>query len=1273
MVNFLPDRREQNLESRLREWIDKLFDLSRRNGLLYFNDPDQKRSLTIHGGDATQLSRLVRGESVRASELLPAERLTTALTRIRKIQDKAIENYEERSIETLTIAIGMLTWTEEVEDGSRRSPRAPILLADLEISRVKGRNDFSILMSSESFRLNQALRYKLQRDFGIRVSLGTELDDPSTGSQRFESFRTSHVPDADEVAGADQSGIDDDLGDSPGDPRELIRRLLAPQVAKIPGVKVEAEHVLIGNFSSARLAMIQDLEASRSNLIDHDFVMAMADDRDAKDRVRDQPGEIDPTEPNRTAPSDEFLILDADASQNEVINAIVRGKSFAFDGPPGTGKSQTIANAIATLVARGKRVLFVAEKRAAIDAVLTRLQQKELGDLVMDFHATSQRRREFIRKLRDTSEVARQVLTTSASQPSDELARARKHLIERTAALHDKRPELGTTLYDLLSIVHRAPESFNPEDISFAQKTLRKLSYERVAEIKGRLTEYVDYGGVQDSEGARLWRTCTHESQEELEEFQEILEQFEERDISEIRGSLSRFATQIELQGASPSATIEVFPLVSDLCAFADEYSWAILGTDASEAREFVRRGSSRFGGLILTFSSTGRRKKAEIRRLIGRRIRSSEAISAIGKAVELQTRWREISKGAPIPLKSPSGLAETGALIRRYEATCESLVAIPELSAAVRNLSDRTGQMISELRRERLVVSGLLRTREIERWLQDAAVTKAISQITAAWDIPEQIGDRFEEAWAHAQIAAIMNTDPRLVSMDSSRIRSFNTRFAEADVRHLEDTPARIRKIWATRFEEAATTHAAEYDALVQTFHQSRNLPSVRQLFGRTRHALCALKPCWVTSPLSVSTLRPPSQWFDVVIFDEASQIKPVHAVTSIKAARQVVVAGDDEQLPPTDFFADDGGDGSSDDSANDADGSIRLDLTEIRSLLGATKAIITRPRQLRWHYRSRDERLIGFSNDRIYKSLITFPHSDSLSPISHVLVDQFPDNVTSKATNKAEVRSVVELVKSHAFHSPEDSLGVIALGKPHADAILDAVERERDVDPDLAAFLDSTDSDPFFVKNLERVQGDERDSIILSIGYGRRDDGSLNYTFGPVNGEDGYRRLNVATTRAKSRMTVVSTFKGEEMIESRCQGGTLFLRDYLIYARSGGLILGRADNSAPPLNPFEKSIQRALEAEGLELVPQHGVGRFRIDFAVRHPSDPGKFVLAVECDGASYHSYPTARDRDRLRQQILESRGWRFHRIWSTDWFRNPEEEVQRVLKSYHAAIGN
>lgn len=1270
-MNYLPDRREQMLDSRLKEWIDKLFDLSRRNSLIYFNDPDQKKSLTVHGGDSRHLSRLIAGEKVRASELFAGERLQTALSRIRKINDRAIENYEERAIETLTLAVGLLTWTEEDEAKAQRSPSAPILLADLQITRVRGRNDFDIVMSSESFRLNQALRYKLHRDFGVQLSLGDDLDGPTTGGQRFESFRTSHVPDAGDVLGDASPGSEEVSTEIQSDPRELIRRLVPPQVARVTGSGLDPDHVLIGNFSSARLAMIQDLEASRLNLVEHDFVMAMADDRDAKERIRDQPGEIDPAEPNKTAPSDEFLILDADASQNEVINAIVRGKTFAFDGPPGTGKSQTIANAIATLVARGKRVLFVAEKRAAIDAVLKRLEQNGLSDLVMDFHATSQRRKEFLRKLRDSSEVARHVLAGVASQTAGELTRSRQQLLDRASALHEIRADLGISLHGLFAIAHRGSADSRLEDVTLAQRTLRSLTVEHIPEIKEKLRAYADHGGMRDGVGARLWRTCVLESVEEIEAFQEVLSEFSHDEIAELREALSSFAAECQIPGASPSTTIKVLELMFELCDYATRFSWAILGTSLTEMDDIASLGSGRFGRVALALRPTGRRKMAKIRQLVGRRMGIREVLSAINSGISLQRRWTEVAKGAPIPQAEPRQFATSGGIIRRYHETCTALAPIPDLEAAVRILSGQVDQMIADLRRERLVPAGLPTTREIERWLHERGISILVTQLISTGIEYEHLGDRFEEAWARAQIDVIMNKDPRLISTDSSRIRTVNSRFVESDVQHLATTPSRIRECWAKRFDEVTKTYTSEYDLLVQTFHQRRNLPTVRDLFDKTRHVLCALKPCWVTSPLSVSTLRPPGKWFDVVIFDEASQIKPVHAITSIKAACQVVVAGDDEQLPPTDFFADDGGPDGGDDDSELGDGAIRLNVTEIRSLLGATKAIITRPRQLRWHYRSRDERLIGFSNDRIYRSLITFPHSDDVPPIRHVLVDQFPENVTTRATNQAEVRRVVDLVKSHVLSSPQESLGVIALGKPHADAISDAIEKERDSVPELAAFLDSPVPEPFFVKNLERVQGDERDAIILSIGYGRRADRSLNYTFGPVNGEDGYRRLNVATTRAKTQMTVVSTFEGREMADSKCEGGTRFLRDYLVYARSGGLDLNRTTDPLLLLNPFEKSIQRALEAEGLDLVPQHGVGRFRIDFAVRHPSDSGKFVLAVECDGASYHSLPTARDRDRLRQQILESRGWKFHRIWSTDWFRNPEDEVRRLMESYYEAI--
>jgi len=407
---------------------------------------------------------------------------------------------------------------------------------------------------------------------------------------------------------------------------------------------------------------------------------------------------------------------------------------------------------------------------------------------------------------------------------------------------------------------------------------------------------------------------------------------------------------------------------------------------------------------------------------------------------------------------------------------------------------------------------------------------------------------------------------------------------------------------------------------------------------------------------------LRPPVGWFDIVIFDEASQVLPADAMTSIKAARQVVVAGDDKQLPPTTFFA--SGEDGEEEIIDDIDDE-PAKVGHYESILSLMKYIITKPRQLRWHYRSRNERLIAFSNEKLYRSLITFPDSAEDSCLTFVKADSGPSAVSVRASNLAEVQEVVKLIREHASVRPEESLGVIALGTPHANAIEDALWVAAYEDSGLASFLESHPEEPFFVKNLERVQGDERDAIILTIGYGRNSKGEILYNFGPINGRFGERRLNVAVTRSKNRMTLVSTFSHVELDEKKCKSGGLpFLRDYIKYVESGGVEFGDTSAVRPEMNAFEYSIYSRLNSAGFQVVPQYGVGKYRIDFAVVHPDDTSRFVLAIECDGASYHSQPTARERDRLRQDALEHRGWKFHRIWSTDWFVDPDGELERCI---------
>src|ERR1700678_3237569 len=327
-----------------------------------------------------------------------------------------------------------------------------------------------------------------------------------------------------------------------------------------------------------------------------------------------------------------------------------------------------------------------------------------------------------------------------------------------------------------------------------------------------------------------------------------------------------------------------------------------------------------------------------------------------------------------------------------------------------------------------------------------------------------------------------------------------------------------------------------------------------------------------------------------------------------------------------------------------------------------------------LNWHYRSRDESLISFSNHHIYDDrLVTFPGPGGADAISHVHVNEIVRGDGQEESSAGEVNKVVELILHHAQTAPGRTLGVITMGIKHANRIQAVLDREMLRHPELSEFFDTARPERFFVKNLERVQGDERDVIILSVGYGKDRAGNLPLRFGPILSAGGRRRLNVAATRAKEQVIVVSSFVYSDINSSQVKPdtGLEFLKNYLQYAASGGKLLSLDEITDEPMNDFEADVYEALSARGLVLKPQVGCSKFRIDLAAAHPRKPGKFVLAIECDGATYHSSYTARDRDRLRQQQLQNLGWTFHRIWSTDWFMRKHEEVERAIQAFKNAV--
>jgi len=522
-----------------------------------------------------------------------------------------------------------------------------------------------------------------------------------------------------------------------------------------------------------------------------------------------------------------------------------------------------------------------------------------------------------------------------------------------------------------------------------------------------------------------------------------------------------------------------------------------------------------------------------------------------------------------------------------------------------------------------------------------------------------------FDHAWYSSILDEIRVRDPRYAAERGGALDEIADDFRHRDVEHLAANRSRVRQTWAETTRDAEDRHPLQARVIRKQAALRRGHLPLRRLLDQAADVLFAVKPCWAMSPLMVSQVLPAARLFDVVIFDEASQIVPADAIPSVIRAHQVVVAGDGHQLPPTSFFRQ-----FTDVDPEDDDEETVTFGAGFESVLDALRPLLpTAP--LNWHYRSRDERLVAFSNERIYGgALTTFPGVLRDDCLQHVVVKQ-DGRPGQEASVAAEVDKVVELVLEHARIRPQESLGVIALGVRHAERIDLALRSALEsAGPEVEAFFADDAAEPFFVKNLERVQGDERDAIILSIGYGKHPDGRMRYQWGPLLRDGGERRLNVAATRAKHRLTVVSSFSSHDVDPDRLtKAGARLLAEYLEYAGAGGTPMAAA--GAGTANPFEASVRSRLAEFGITVVPQYGVGGYRVDFAAAHPDDPSRMILAVEADGASYRDSGSVRDRDRLRKEHLERLGWRFHRLWSTNWFHDPDAEVAKLREAYDQAV--
>ena len=1234
------------------KWADDLIDLGRSNTLLYYKDT-KTSTLDLTEADPTAVARLLAGQKTHLNALI--KDLTVhraACTRARNIRKKIVSFEEEQGIYVGHLARGLVRVTPpgSLSTTSAGRFRAPLLLQAVTVhARTSAESDFTLEVADEP-AINPVFLYALVKECGADL-------DPRGFGEKITALLAEISDPADHV-------------------HESYRQLQDALTGS--GLSVELENrVVVGIFNYDKLPMVEDLQESSELLASHDVIAAIAGDQPAVDALEDSTANDPAVSSDEISPAQDYLVHDADSSQQVAISRALGGAHVLIDGPPGTGKSQTIANIIAGMAAHGRRVLFVAEKRAAIEAVTDRLAEADLAHLVFDLHDKRINRRHVAQQIAESLDRAGSEPPPDVADLHRRLARLRTDAIRHPAELHRIREPWGLSYYVAQSELLGLPAQYETA-IRFHGSALRDLDKERLDDIEADLKAYVDMDGLSVRRGESVWSNCGLRDQVEL---RKVLISLDSLTGHEYQMASSGLESLVSRAGLRPPGTMagwrDVLELLSgvtqtlevlDEGVFRQDLDSLLFATGNRAWRKQHPGGAGFWQRRALT---------KQTKMLARNGLESRQALhQALIPAAVQYARWQVMSENG----SGPASVAGLEVAMSAYERLRDNLAAVAmcaeisdldrhsarEIEAIIRRLnSDRqTLHRMPELNRlnDRLTAMGL-------GALLDELARRATDARTAA--------GVFRWAWLSSLLDEFRLTSGHLNDFTGVRQSRVVSEYRQADVGHKHTNAARVRRLVATHLREARDAYP-DQSRLVrdQAVRKRRHMP-MRRLIEKAPDVLLTARPCWAMSPVVVSRMLPADRLFDMVIFDEASQVEPQDAVTSIMRGRQLVVAGDPKQLPPTPYFrrALSGALDTEDDNPDEADG----DLTVYESILERAQSAIPYRSRLSWHYRSRDERLIAFSNTHIYDGdLTTFPGTARQAPLRLTVVNGIAVP-GQQGSAPEEVDEVVRLVLEQAERYPDDGLGVITMGQRHADRIDMAILKARSNRPDLVGFF-SEDRGPrerFFVKSLENVQGDERDGIILSIGYAKSATGSLALRFGPLSREDGDRRLNVAITRARKRVTVVSSFHPTELSPQRLQAtkhrGAELLRLYLEYADDQSRIDKGPSGGTASLNGFEQSVLTALQSAGLPVWPQWGVAGYRIDFAIAHPRRPSEMVLAVETDGERYHRVPAARDRDRLRQQQLERLGWRFHRVWSADWTHDPHGETEKIVGAWRQAVAD
>lgn len=1229
--------RERLIDAARDGWTNRLIDLSRRNNLLFYKPVT---SGTLELPVTPRMMEFLRdGETLPISDLLASDQ--DKISPLRAISRKGLENLEEKGLSTLYLALGKCTWT--ADDGGR-DPIAPVLLVPIGL-KLKGQD----LRATEvelvgEIEVNPVLLHIFNRELNLPLTAETVLNLFSGDDEEATSADDLEAGESNETVNL-QKMLD----------------FLNTFASKLPGFRAEPFAVL-GNFSFQKLAMVRELENRRAELLANDVIAAIAGDNVARRKLGASQIETDPSCLDAVLPDNEFAVVEADSSQQCAISGISSGQSAVVHGPPGTGKSQTITNLIATLTARGKKVLFVAEKRAALEVVMNRLTAVGLDHLAIDLHGAEQTPKKVMERVARTLSTVREAGKPISEAVHEQFVDRRNKLNQHDARMHLIQAPTEQTVYAMQGALLRLPSNVS-SPLRWRGADLLQITPKRAERVLDLLGEAAGFETLFNRSDSSPWTGVELKDGQAVQNAVDLAGHLSNETIPNLIGCLKHLSESSGLR--QPKTMAEVNELLTILRK-ADRLLATYMPETFKEADHLLTAMlPGQVGGIKgIWFRLTNSDYKAAYKEAIelrnGAKASGAVLFGELSEARETRENWQRLAGSGAMP----QAVAEMAACdnihqivqeeLRRLETICKSSWDALELADVAKRVSALSADNTTPYRIRRLY--------EIEQELYSLGVQCLVDEIRNTRRSAAQWVALFQHVWLKSTLDSAALNDPSIRGFVGSAHTGYVEDFRRLDSTRLQLAADRVRRAHAERTIAAMNKFPDQETLIRGEAAKTRRHKPLRKIFADATEVLTAVCPCWMASPLSVCQLISTTGTFDYVIFDEASQVLPEDAVPAILRGKHVIVAGDNKQLPPSAFF-------SAAEEDDDADG----DATAYESLLDMMIPFV-KGFHLNWHYRSRDESLISFSNHHIYDDrLVTFPGPGSTAAISHVFVDYVPSSDGQEDSSGAEVQKVVELVLHHARTTPGRTLGVITMGIKHANRIQAVLDKEMLRNPRLAEFFDTSRYERFFVKNLERVQGDERDVIILSVGYGKDRAGNLPLRFGPILSAGGRRRLNVAATRAKEQVIVVSSFVYSDINSTQVKPGTglEFLKNYLQYASSGGTLLSHGELTNEPMNDFEADVYDALCAKGIEIVPQVGCSKYRIDLAASHPTQPGKFVLAIECDGATYHSSYTARDRDRLRQQQLENLGWTFHRIWSTDWFMRRDEEVERAVQAFQRAV--